>query len=115
MTAADHECPAVAKRYIKDAQSIAAVNQVFDVPRNRLGRWMSPHCAGNETAVRSCAPGAQFQKPLPDLVQGFIEEVIGIKVSDPNRFSPKYLFNNVVAWKMPGSNPKQELKVSPCN
>lgn len=112
MQAADHECPKIAKRYIKDAQSIAAVNRVYNTPENNVGRWESPYCAGDETSVRSCAPGHQFQKPLPDLLQGFMEEVIGISAADPKRYSPKHLFNTVVAWKMPGNHPMQDLNVS---
>lgn len=110
MLAADHECLIVAKRYVKDSMAIASVNNVFNVPRQQVGTWYSPYCAGNETAARACAPGAQWQKPIVQLVKGFMEDVVKINPTDPRCNQPKFIYKQVTDWRRPGSNPKADLK-----
>ena len=112
MLAADHDCPAVAKRYCRDAEAIMEVNRVFNDPKQQLGPWRSPHCSGDENAARSAAPGANFQKPLPELVRGFIEVRVGISPTDPRCYQPKYVYSRVIQWRKPGVNPVRELQVS---
>ena len=109
MLAADHDCAEVATRYGKDAEAIMAVNLVLQDERQKLGQWRSPHCAGDETAMRSTGPCQQFQKPLAELVVGFIEQRVGIAPTDPRRRHPKYLCEKVVAWKKP-CDPMSQLR-----
>jgi hypothetical protein len=65
MEAADHDCPKVVLRYLQDAESIMEINHCFNDPKQRVGLWRSPFCRGGENTVASCAPGAEFQCPLP--------------------------------------------------
>lgn len=112
MLAADHDCYEVAARYVKDAEAIMEINRCFNSAKQRLGTWKSPYCAGDETAARSAMPGAVWQKPLPELVVGFIEHAVGISPNDPLRHHPKHVYNAVISWKKPGRNAKGELMVS---
>jgi len=101
MMAADHDSLKVAERYLRDASSIMQVNMVFQDPKQKLGQWRSPHCSGDETAARSAAPGAKWQKPLTELIVGFIEQCVGILPTDPRRRHPKYLCQEVEKWGAP--------------
>ena len=109
---ADHECYEVVERYAKDAEAIMAVNRCFQDKEQRLGPYRAAYCCGDETAVRSCMPGRKFQKPLPELAVGFIEERVGISPLDPMCRVPSYLLEKVLAWRKPGASPGQELQVS---
>lgn len=112
MMAADHDSPEVAKRYFMDAESVMTINNLFGLPENALGRYRSAHCTGDETQARSCAPGAKFQKPLPELVKGFVENVVGISPTDPLCHHPKHVFEKVIAWRQPTWDPRRQLNVS---
>jgi len=112
MVAADHDSYAVATRYVRDAEAIMEVNNCFNDPKQQVGDWKNPHCAGDETAARSAAPGARFQRPLPELVMGFIELHVGILPTDPRRHYPKYVMEKVLAWRKPGADPASTLNVS---
>ena len=112
MLAADHDCYAVAARYMRDAEAVVSVNQVYNDPRQAVGTWKQPHCLGDETAVRACRNGAQWQKPLPVLVVGFMENLVGINPADPRRNDIKYVCEEVVKWKKVDTNPTEQLTLS---
>lgn len=86
------------------------VNKVYQDPRQALGPFRSPHCLGDETAVKANAPGAKWKVPLPELVTGFIEKVVGISPSDPERRHPKYLCSKVLLWQQPADAQKELIK-----
>jgi hypothetical protein len=111
MMAADHDAVHVAQRYAKDASSIMQVNAVLQDEKQALGVWKSPHCAGDETAVRSTRPGAEFQKPLARLVVDFMHFQIGIDPCDDQRYTPKYICEKILLWRKPG-NPYNALRDS---
>jgi len=109
MQAADHDCYEVACRYAKDCDAIKEVHAVFNDPNQGLGSFKSCYCAGEDSAVDSAAPGAQYQVPLPDLVVGFIENRVGIMPTDKRRFHPSYIMQRVTQWEKP-TNPLDSLK-----
>ena len=115
MTAADHISIKVAMRCLRDAEAMLNVNRVFNDPKQQVGAWRSPHCAGDENAARSAAPGSQFQKPLPDIVKGFIQQRVGIHPQHPKAREVSYVYQQVVAWRKAGNNPTQDLQVRLCN
>lgn len=112
MLAADHDCYEVAVRYDRDASSITSVNRIYQQSEQLLGNFRSPYCKGDENAARSCAPGSQWQKPLVNLVYGFIEHRVGVQASDPRRLTPTFLYEKVRAWRAPAVAPSQNLEVS---
>lgn len=101
MQAADHESVAVAQRYMKDAQSIVQVNACFRDPAQNLGEWRNPFCGGDETAARASRPGSQWRKALPELVQDFMHQQIGVLPTDPRRYEPFYLSQKILDWRTP--------------
>jgi hypothetical protein len=83
MQAANHKNYNVAARYMQDAKAIAQINRCNADPKQAVGSWRSPYCAGNETAVKSTQPGHQWKVDLPVLVVGFIERVVGVNPNHP--------------------------------
>jgi len=104
MTAACHDVYEVAATYAKDCDAITEVLCVFHDKNNQLGTFRSCYCAGDETAVDSAAPGKKYQKPLPDIVVGFMEFRVGVCPSDPNSRHPKYLMEKILSWNKPENN-----------
>ena len=115
MEAADHECPKVALRYLQDAEAIMEVNCVFDDPKQRVGTWRSPHSAGGENAVLAAAPGSEFHRPLPQLVIGFIENLVGISPAHRQCRQPKFVFEQVVQWRKPQQDASRQLADQLCH
>ena len=109
MTAADHEVYEVACRYAKDCDAVTSVQRIFQDPNQQLGNFRSCYCAGDETAVDSAAPGKQWQVPLSELVVGFIEQRVGVSVTDPKRRHPNFIMTRILSWRKP-TNPIDELK-----
>jgi len=99
MVGAGHDDVSTAMKYYQDAGAIANVTSIFMDPKQAVGTWKNPHCEGAETAKRAAYPGRQWQKPLPELVAGFIEKVVGVSPTDPRRRFPKYLAEKVARWK----------------
>ena len=95
MTAAAHDIYEVAVRYAKDCDSLMEVNHVFADPAQRLGTFKSCYCAGEETSVRITAPGVQYQRPIEELVVGFMEEKVGISPSDPQCRHPRVVMEKL--------------------
>ena len=91
MLAAGHVSEETTMRYMRDGESILAINNLYHEPRQKLGKWKQCHCAGDENAARMAAPGSQWQKPLPILVKGFMEVLVGVCSDDPRCHSTKFL------------------------
>ena len=104
MTAACHDVYEIAVKYAKDCDAITDVLQIFHDKNQQLGNFRSCYCAGDETAIDSAAPGKKFQKPLPDIVVGFIELRVGICPSDPKCRHPKFVMEKILSWNKPENN-----------
>ena len=109
MAAADHECPKVALRYLRDAEALKEISFCFNDPKQQVGIWRTPHSAGGENAVISVAEGARHQRPLPELVVGFIELRVGIPPNHTRRFEPQYVYDQVLQWRKPHDDPSRQL------
>ena len=104
MTAACHDVYEVAVKYAKDCDAITKVLEVFQDKNNQLGMFKSCYCAGDETAVDSAAPGRKYQKPLADIVVGFMELRVGICPSDPKCRHPRDVMERILSWNKPHNN-----------
>jgi hypothetical protein len=111
MAAADHECPKVALGYLRDAEALKEILRCYNDPRQQVGNWRNPHSAGGENAVHAVAEGAKHQRPLPELVVGFIENRVRIPLNHPRRLEPQYVYSQVIQWRKPGVNPSRELAI----
>lgn len=113
MLAGHHKCPKVVAGYIQDALSIIHVCECFNDSKQKLGTtWHSPFSLGGENAQLATAPGAQWQKPMPEIVVGFIETVVGISPLHPQSREPQYVYDQVLQWRKPKTDPAQALKAS---
>ena len=89
MAAAGHKSVLVALEYMRDAYSILQKIRIFNEPSQNLGKFSACYSAGDENAVRVCDPCRQWQKPLPELVKGFMEERVQVIRGDPRNKDPK--------------------------
>jgi len=111
MLDANHACPRTATKCIQDAMCIAKIIKCFMDPNQFIGtQWSSCHTCGGEGAAAANSPGAKWQKPLAELVPGFIEKVVGVSPLDPRCREPQHLSERVVAWKKPDNNPNRALQ-----
>lgn len=109
MQAANHECHEVVNRYYKAVDSFVETNSIIQDERQSVGEFRNPHCNGDENAVRQLFPCRLHQKPLAELVVGFIERVVGVNPSDERCLSPVFLAQKVMEWNPP-IDPVKELK-----
>ena len=104
MTAAAHDACEVAARHAKDCDAARDVHSVFDDRNQQLGTFRNCCCAGDETAVDSASPGRQFQKPLPQIVVGFIENRVGVDPNDAKARHPRHVMEKILGWQKPENN-----------
>lgn len=109
MTAAHHEVHEVAVRYAKDCDAIKEVHKVFNDPNQALGNFRSCYCAAQETAADSASPGAKYQRPLRDIIVGFMEKRVGVDPIDQKARQPRYVMDTILYWEKP-TNPFDTLK-----
>lgn len=79
----------------------------------RLGPWMSCYSEGGQTAQRVAAKKCQYRdgKTFVDIIKGFIEKRVGISPNHPQACNPVYVMEQVVAWRLPSSEPARALEV----
>jgi len=112
MQAAHHACPKVVTRYILDALNIDRVLKLFADSKQFVGNWSSCFSGGGENNVSAALPGAKWQRPLPEIVVGFVEQVLGVAPHHPQRFQPNFLFDLAIQWHPPQKDPSHSLTVS---
>jgi len=113
MLGANHKCPKVAKDCIQDAMGIVQVCNTFNDRSQKVGAmWRSPHSLGGENAVLTAQPGAQWQKPLAETVEGFITSVVGISVNHTQCRKPVHVHERVSKWRKNLNDPSRSLMVS---
>ena len=95
-----------------DALAIVDAASAYADTKQLVGTWRSCYSRGGENNVSVALPGAQWQRPLPEIVQGFVEQVLGVPPNHPHRHHPQYLFDHAVRWNPPRNDPQQSLMVS---
>ena len=112
MLAANHKCAKVANRYLQDALALYQKCKVFCNREEYVGNVRNCYSNGGENAMRACAPGAKWQRPLHEIVKGFIEVRVGISPLDPRSKQPTYVYEQVQKWQKPTVKPEAALEVS---
>ena len=109
MAASGHRSVRVALDYARDAASMLRKILILKDPNQRLGKFHPSHSTGDENCERVCDPCRQWQKPLPELVRGFMEECVKIIPGDIRNTNPKYMFDKVVDWSTPDRSAERKL------
>jgi len=105
LDAAGHESLIVGRKHCSGAEAHMSVNHCHHNVENSLGPFKPPMCSGDENSVWSAFPGRQWQVSLPDLVTGFMEQVVGIDPLHHPACSPICLHQQVHAWRKPTDDP----------
>lgn len=106
MQAANHKTYEIADRYDKGLACLGNLIRLNGDLRNMVGVWHSPRAIPSENFRRVCAPGAQFQKPLHELAEGFMRHVIGIHPDDPRSQDIRHISRQLQLWRF---TPKPEI------
>ena len=112
MAAAFHKCPKVALKYILDAMSVKEKIRSQGDANQHVGQWHNCHSIGGENNRTVVLPGAKWQKPLPDLVRGFVEVVLRLSPLDKRTKQPSYLIHQALQWRRPHQLPMKRLQAS---
>lgn len=100
MIGANHADVKIAQKYFQDAEAIVRITNVLGDPNMAVGVFQSPHSEGRETGTVATHSIRRFQKPLKDIVLGFIEQVVGVEPSHPRRRHPIFLAEKIKKWKV---------------
>jgi hypothetical protein len=109
---AGHDHAHTADQYISEEPALAHIIAQRNDATQKLGKYYPILSNGCENSRRVNLPCQHWQKPLPELARGFIEDVVGIDPNHPEACSIQYLYKKVTEWQAPGNNPQQTMKVS---
>jgi hypothetical protein len=100
--AADHESAQVVERYERDAYAIAATLEVQHDPRNKLGKkWNDCYSEPDHIGVRAVEASVRYQRPVAEIVRGFVEELCGLSPNDPRARHPNVILSAVMNFRRP--------------
>jgi hypothetical protein len=109
---AGHDYAYTADRYFTEAEALAACIAIHMEPKQKLGKYYPILSAGSENSSRVNLPCRQWQKPLPELARGFIEDLVGVDPRHPEARSIRFLYDKVKTWRAPADRPRQTMDVS---